>query len=40
MTSIDEAMKQIASGAQQSQVAVEQLTQLGGELKELTKLLM
>jgi methyl-accepting chemotaxis protein len=39
MGNIDEAMKQIAAGAQQTQTAVTQLTQLGTELKQLTELL-
>jgi methyl-accepting chemotaxis protein len=37
MLNIDEAMKEIASGAAQSQAAVRQLNMLGTELKELMK---
>ena len=37
MTNIDEAMKQIAAGAQQSQAAVKILTDLAGELKKLAE---
>ncbi|MFH1776566.1 MAG: HAMP domain-containing methyl-accepting chemotaxis protein [Candidatus Omnitrophota bacterium] len=36
MANIDEAMKQIAAGAYQTQDAVKQLTELGQELKETT----
>ncbi len=35
MMNIDETMKQVAAGAQQSQVSVKQLTALAGELKAL-----
>lgn len=35
MMNIDEAMKQIAAGAQQSQAAVRQLTDLGKDLKDI-----
>ena len=35
MMNIDETMKQVAAGAQQSQVSVKQLTSLAGELKAL-----
>jgi len=35
MCNIDEAMKQIATAAQQSQAAVKELTGLGSELKNL-----
>jgi methyl-accepting chemotaxis protein len=37
MTNIDEAMKQIAAGAQQSQVAVKQLTDLAAQLKKMAQ---
>jgi methyl-accepting chemotaxis protein len=36
MMSIDEAMKQIAAGAAQSQASVKQLNELAGEMKQLT----
>ncbi len=35
MRNIDEAMRQVAVGSEQSQVSVKQLNELAGELKQL-----